>query len=513
MIIKSKAVEPKAGSATSVYPAVIVNISIPSVTSYFVYLQIFCPSVMSGDLMDAKSALNNWIEAPKIPHNGADAYSFKVGGIVMISYQNGNIDSPQFVRYVEVSDRVIEENAKYIGGVPITNDSTIISILDNRVTLETDILQKVLVLLPALEACAKNGDDYLYLHTKEGDIDFMLYKCGKYGTELISKNKTGRYNPNNFDYLTTSEYNNFLKICQYLFESEDDEGNNLVSIVNNTVKEFVEEVTGTPYGDDKLYDSLNLADKLYWWAQIAGYIYSDDTSIDTSIRIAPAIKEKIKSDKLKVTDLSNKGGMRSIFCYGDISMYQIVSRYDNSDYEDDKINQENRFKFIQKLWRNLSNNSYFSSKLASRYAIILQNNLFNLKTHYNVKSLTNKMLLICDVIASSYPALEPVILNFDLFDSVKDSGFVKYIKDTLEDDSKLLSSFNTYQIAEGFASMYFTALGYTEPKTTDFVKDQYPYDKVRNSMLNGIRYILSNYNSIKDIMSLNEEEIIIVAEG
>ena len=68
MIIKGKAETPKVSSATSVYPAVIINIY----ESYgaFVYLQVFCPSVMSGSLVDAKCCSSNWIDAPIYAHSG-----------------------------------------------------------------------------------------------------------------------------------------------------------------------------------------------------------------------------------------------------------------------------------------------------------------------------------------------------------------------------------------------------------------------------------------------------------
>ena len=76
MIVESKAIEPKASSATSVYPAVILNITDYSDT--FVYLQVYCPATMSGDVIDAKFCLNNWVEAPKYPHTGenVEAYDY-----------------------------------------------------------------------------------------------------------------------------------------------------------------------------------------------------------------------------------------------------------------------------------------------------------------------------------------------------------------------------------------------------------------------------------------------------
>lgn len=94
MIVKSEAVEPKAGSATSVYPAVIVNILNIVTNEMNVNLQVFCPSVMSGDIFDAKNCQTNWIKAPRYPHTNAEPYDYQIGGIVMISYQNGNVDSP-----------------------------------------------------------------------------------------------------------------------------------------------------------------------------------------------------------------------------------------------------------------------------------------------------------------------------------------------------------------------------------------------------------------------------------
>lgn len=155
MIVESKAIEPKASSATSVYPAVILNIA--DYNDTFVYLQVYCPATMSGDIIDAKFCLNNWVEAPKYPHTGEDveAYDYQIGGIVTISYQGGNLDSPLFVRYNVISDSVINKNAKYITeGIKITPDQGIFDdITDTTVDSNTAGIQKGVALLPALIAC------------------------------------------------------------------------------------------------------------------------------------------------------------------------------------------------------------------------------------------------------------------------------------------------------------------------------------------------------------------------
>ena len=112
MIVESKAIEPKAGSATSIYPAVIVGMS--DYSNDIIKLHVYCPSVMSGDHITAKITSNNWVEAPRKPHNGADDYDFDLGSVIIISYQDGNVNSPQFVRYVTISDEVKEQNKRYI---------------------------------------------------------------------------------------------------------------------------------------------------------------------------------------------------------------------------------------------------------------------------------------------------------------------------------------------------------------------------------------------------------------
>lgn len=64
MILQTKAIEPKSGSATGTYPAIIILVSNPDSNKSFVNLQVYCPAIMSGTLEEAKYATNNWVSAP-----------------------------------------------------------------------------------------------------------------------------------------------------------------------------------------------------------------------------------------------------------------------------------------------------------------------------------------------------------------------------------------------------------------------------------------------------------------
>lgn len=537
MIVKSEAIEPKASSATSIYPAVIINVSDPSSNNAFVYLQVFCPDVMSGTLADAKYFTDNWIEAPRYPHNGADAYDFEQGGIVVISFQDGNTISPQFIRYVTVSEDIINYNKKFLDGTPLTSDQPIIDISDSSVTTDTDILQKGMLLLPALEACGCGSENVFHTYgydgtgfwtTLEGTQYLTIYRCGKYGTEFVYKQKNkiqaAKASEANFDYLddrNSSTSQTTLNIFKYLLNKESiyTEGKSIIDIVNKTIIEFE---TDSKYKKN-IYDKANDADVLFWYTKLAGYIYDNVDTYDMSTKLSSLMRSSIKEDKLKVStpdadsklaavlnNLTSVGmGVSGTYINSAISLYHGTLRTEY--YGETKI--QYIFEFVGKLWKNLCNSSYFGPLLESRYAIVLSNNLFNLRNQYNVSKLSNKLLVSLAVIQSAFPTLDTFIRNMDL--ALKDevfsghTAFVSSIKEDLKAGGNFTKITKT-ALASGLANLYFLSLGWPYDETKSLFEYQtLPHSYIYNKILAGIDYVLNHYDNIKSKLdsSLDDTDI------
>lgn len=516
MIIESEAIQPKVSTATSVYSAVIVDMIPPEGAENTNgdttrKLQVFCPDVMSGGVVDSKFASNNWIDAPWYPHSGADEYNYQIGGIVMISYQNGNVDSPQFVRFVEVSSEVIRRNRSYVNGAPVSFDQLIFDIGNDEADLDTSGIQKGVALLSALAACGGLFHTYGYdgksfTSELEGVQYLTIYRCGKYGTEFIYKKKnkmlSSTLNEVNFDYLEDHR-DAPIKIMRYLLEN--DKNYHLIDIINDTIIEFEDD---SKY-KKALYDKTNEADVLYWYTSLTGYVYSDADNYDQSSKLSSSLKEKIKNGNLKRTRPNTNQKLSSIVTLSGNSMDFSIYRGNLRKYGVNDNIRTDLFDFIERLWNNICNDTTFNEMLGSRYAMILMNNLSNIRDQYGAITLTNRALIVCTVIASAFPVLEPVILNFDqaieeeLF-NVKDKNIISFIngmKSCITDNKSL--SYTAEDIAKYFTTIYFQILEFpTDKDLFSWVDDA--YTGIYNKMLRGVRYIYNNYSAISSVMDDNE---------
>lgn len=524
MILKDKAIEPKAGSATSVYNAVIINIS-GSINdnNAFMYLQVFCPDVMSGSINDAKFAGNNWIDAPKHPHDGVD-YNYQIGGIVLISYQNGNIDSPQFVRYVPVDENVINENAQYInlGIEPSAISEAFNNILDDSVTLESAGLKKGIALLPALERCNNGPITYIYGYGRPdfwGDNqNLVIYRCGKYNTELIFKDnrsawsgapKTTDYN---FNYLSEGDTYSFcfLRICMYLLQNYKEK---IVEIFNSTIKEIE---TNIDFVNKDVFSVNNTADILYLYTNLAGYICDpnfDDDSINKSNLLSSEMFKEIKDSDLQTSRSNASSNFFKVFYANGSQITNIYHGYykGNNSYP----NKDLTTNFVWRLWQNIYKDNDLNSALASRYAMILTNYLMSFSATYN-SNISNQMLLIITVLSVGFPTLYKILINIDLhkdgsYNLDNDSkDFLVFIKDCLKDSNKINSSnYSTSdELANQFCKIYFKILGWNleDVDNSDIFNPEFCHpstkasDNIKNAIKKCIDYIFNNYNSLKEIM-------------
>lgn len=530
MIIKGKAVTPKASSATSIYPAVILNIY--EFNDVFTYLQVFCPSVMSGSLIDAKCCSSNWIDAPVYAHSGPGVlpYDYQIGGIVLISFQDGNVNSPQFVRLVPVDNKIIIKNQRYIEGARVTVDTPIFDdIMDPTVDINTGGLQKGLTLLKAVQTCGESlGCFHTYGYDGKGpssqleDIQYLtIYRCGSYGTEFVYKQTNSLLSAEpkecNFDYIESAglspEYN-AQNIMRFLMTTEHsgtiDE--NLIDVVNKSVIEFE---TNSAY-KKAYYDKNNRADVLYWYTKIAGYVFAQnkDCKYDTSTKMSPSMRAEVDNENLQVTKLPSDSRTRKVLYLSNaqrptlndeaIPLYRGTFRTDNTLETTKSLTYE----FIATLWKNLSKNKFFKEKLDSRYAMIVSSHLYSMRETYNAPSLVNKALIICAVIATAFPVIEQVIVNFDLVIddekySTSSKNFMSNMKDLMKNQNPSISP---ESVARNFRDIYFETLGF--PVTTNnmklFEQADNPHTYIYNKMLAGVNYVLNNYNNISETLDDNE---------
>lgn len=536
MIVKSQAQEPKVSSATSVYPAVITNIKDPDPNSMFIYLQIYCPDVMSGTPVDARYALNNWVDAPKKPHLGNVTYSYVVGGVIMVSYQNGNVNCPQFVRWVEADDYVIELNRRYVEGASdIRRESGMFNnIMDSTVNLSTPGIAKGASLLPALEAMGKKdinystyGVDKLAMGSnRKGEAALSIWICGWFNTEIIYKhtgNVPANYREAYANLLENVKYP-FPKILQYLMEVEDTSSDSscLVGLINKAIIEFERK---EDYAK-AMYSKTSMADKVFWYTNLAGYTWSPLEKDNMSTKIAPGYvamlttpaEEEGGKSTTEYPSVPDKGSdTKLVVCYEDASTIPDLNMYDflfrwMHNYRDAKQYWQNRADFVDEVWDQICESSFFYEKLSSRYAMILSNNLFDLKSTYNVETLSNRTLLVLTVLSTGWMSLEHIF--FDLTGSKSKYGgncskFIESIMNGLLDENKEISASDW---AEGITELYFENLEW-DPEKDDFDFENYPDSAIANKTKAAVSWIYDNYDNLKNIMTQNEGTNISASDG
>lgn len=485
MILLSNAVESNVASATSTYPALILKVQQGSSTM-FKNLQIYCPTTMSGSPTEACFATNNWLEAPIKPHNGADDYDFKPGGIIIISYADGNLNSPQFVRWLNVSDDIIETNYGYILGNPIVPDA-VLSIWDDQITLSDPILQKAVSLLPYVQICAtgsKNLTASQYIQRVDTEISGFLSKstvyrkCGKYGVELIAKEAStyadGRYK-GNLNYLyTTKEAPNttFLSICSYLCNKVGENPHKIVDVFNRAVSMV----------DSSLINSVTKDDTtvLYLFQMLAGY---GNFKTGGNLVNSKLYQEYNKSSLERITNNSKLQHL--------IDSNSFYNRYDLSE------------QFCSYFWyvfdEGFDSRNTYNKEIDRIYAIIMHNNLFRLKQSWFAETVS-KNLVCCAIIATAYPSLEYYILHPETVTNEMNTQLsiflsgLKTMKDIATEstgNSGHYGVITTSHIAKCFAQLlYYIVLGV---KQEDVRINE---TKIYKNILLMLNSVLSNWGSI-----------------
>lgn len=484
MILLSNAVDSKIASATSTYPALILKVQ-QSSSNLFKNIQFYCPTTMSGSPTDACFATNNWIEAPVKPHNGAEDYDFRPGGVIIISYADGNLSSPQFVRWLNVSDDIIETNYGYILGNPIVPEA-VLSIWDDQITLSDPILQKAVMLLPYIQICARGSksltaSQYIQRITRI-DKSLVYRKCGKYGIEVLSKGKAKVYETTDGKGKTSIEYEGdldhlyktkyapnttFLNICNYLLSKS----NNKYKIVEifNRASSIV---------DSTMINSINKDETtaLYLFQMLAGYgSFKNGGSILNGSIYENYNKESIKRIEAKTT-----------------GSYIGYSNFYNNNYITETIQRE---KFCSYFWYafdyGLDAKNTYNKEIDRIYAIIMHNNLFRLKQSWFEKSYT-KILVCCSIIATAYPSIEYYILHPDAIENKEMNNFLLTLKNI--QDSVIGGTLPNGQAMSQYLSEMFSKLFYQyalEIKNIDVTKTE-----IYKNIQLLIRSILADWGTI-----------------
>ena len=422
MIVLGKATAPKAASATSTYPAIIVSIGTMTSNSSTIKLWFYCPATMTGQPKDAKNpGGNNVVDAPIKPHDGDIQYNYQVGGVIMISYADGNLNTPQFVRYVSISDDVVKQNSAYVGGDAIIAGG-ILDLFDTNLTLETDILQKALSLLPAVRYCAKganlNYDEY-YIYKNVAPVEgiwndtCVFFSEGIYGTEFLTRDHPNFFNsgyvPLNYLYKTNDIYTtdtSFLKFCTYLFSGGvyiEDPLTLLDVFVETYNKTFSSNVT--KHLDSIEKDEYHL---LYLMQAFAGL----DSWEEGGKLINPAVfqeNQKQNEGKVPETTLTMFDGHVASGKYEKDWSYLLDDFYSPSPTGGVELYQYTKFR--TNFWKIFTKK--YRKELDRYYVICLHNNIYRLKQYVGIEDATNILLLIYAVIATAYPILEHAIIEDD----------------------------------------------------------------------------------------------------
>lgn len=493
MIILSEAVEPKVSKATSTYPAVIVAVSsVP--TSAFVTLQFFCPSTMSGQPYEALFANNNFVEAPVRPHespNGTDIdYNFQVGDVIIISYSDGDLNSPQFVRYVDIGDLEREQNERYINGEVVVPDA-VLKLTDSGLTLDSSLLVKSLNLLPAVRLAA-SGNTFSVLSM--GTSKFRYHKCGIYGAEIIHDGRDNLLDTSKAYNLLYGNKNNitspnisFNDIGCYFYNTVDEPlSTTIVDIYNKAMEDTVSSDTEFT----KAKKDINTL--LYLWQMLIGW-----NDYETGAKILNSSDYSDNKDKPK--DLS----------------------YVDSFYDDIYGSSANIIKFRFDFWEQFDRK--YAQQLDRAYAISLHNNIYRIKSSWELNKTTSQALLVSAVIATAFPILEQTIIkgtdaivNDDSFSETptySNNKYYHFLQDlqTYAKNSAMLTSI-VDKLANNFVDLYFYRLGFPQLSTLDDASMERTMQNssrvkatIKSNIKSGINFVLNNYSTLFETFESNAQ--------
>lgn len=497
MIVFGKTQEPKVASATSTYLAVISYVEpVISGGSGLRKLSFYCPATMSGKPMEAVYNGSNIVEAPIKPHNDAEDYDFQVGGVIAISYADGNLNTPQFVRYISVTEDVIAHNKAILSGSEVPADESV-NIDYTRVKadiLSSERLAKAVILMPALKICASNNNkDFYYTFVEGANLptqDRAYTKAGLYGSEFLCEDFPDNIfsNSSEWDFVTSYSNNRrlatrhqFMNICAYLITD---------SAKVSTVKP---EAIVTALQRSKLRGVKNITSISH---PLAAYIFVAVAGLPTTLdkfneqvgKIYPAGSSDEDAYNAKIVENSCKG-----------STYQLS---DDIKYIYRKTGSEDKIKYSS-LWNSFCD--IYSKELEKCYACILNDNLQSIALKFNLTKWDNVMFAIMAIVATAWPLLENSIIGNDgaIFD--KDSASAKFydkVKGYLKENKTSSFYSNTVRkaIGDGYAAAFVEIMTKDWGTTMSAVPDSLK-KMISEYIVKAINYLISNWSSISTTLA------------
>lgn len=503
MVVTGKVIEPKAASATSTYMAVITYV--PAIASNakggMTKLSFYCPATMAGHPMESAYNGSSVVEAPIYPHNNADRYNYVVGGVILISYANGDLNTPQFVRFVTDDADVVSWNASILkgNGIPIDETANVDYTQVGIDILQSPRLAKAVALLPYVKKCASNDNSNAYYTFIYGANNFVqqdraYVKAGKYGAELICEDFDNGGIISNWDFTnvevtggagikSVATRHSLTEIFAYFCSGVA--GTCTVKPERITASLKLSKLKESEAIDQNL-DSHPLA--TYLAAIMAGHP-SGQTNFKN-------IVGKIYPPGTANEEAYGEHVLRD--CCSDANKYLTLTNILNNVYRNEDYNEK-----ISSWWAAFCEEYW--QELEKVYACILMDNLQAVAFLGGLDSWDNPTLAIMSVIATAWPLLETAITRTPRQVFSDDNEHGKFM-DTMIGyltKNKSASEFNDglrRNISDGYAKAYLNLL--SRDWSTHLV-DKYPDDMqswISDLIYGAINDILGNWDSLSSVL-------------
>lgn len=506
MIIGTDVITPKIASATSTYPAVIVSVLGDVNTtseSANIKLKFYCPSIMSGSPKTAiLSSVNNNVVAPLYPHKNATKYDYQVGGVILISFTDGDINSPQFVKFLPVSEDVMKTNRDIIETGVVVSDDLFTNITSMFSNLNDKLILRGTRFLKFVQTCAigNSNTNQVMLLSTQGLDGIQLIRWGCYGTELIRDRQTKpNYSLNYKDNIC------FLDLCYYLCNNDTKSGDiySLTKLLQKSISDLPEKI----YSDYSNKIKYSYDGELKIWSQLAGF--SEWSTGIKYLCITPDSNDEpvLIADEVDYTSPTQKK-------YSPLR--PIYYDYENLDTEEQNV-LVFKDKFIRytatppkqttvtnirdltsyapaitwNFLRYFQNN--YKSQLDRYYSGILTNNIIKMTSNWS-SDINHFINIMNAIVITAYPTIEDAVLSKygyrdnELLKNIYDGIASNINKDSNSNITSVLLDTNKY--ASYYRDLYLWFLGIYGKARTDF--SDYIHDCI-NQMITSL---CNQYNNI-----------------
>lgn len=551
MIVKTEAIEPIAGKATSTYVAIIIKINgsdkedIKSITikdnvpiEDYVTLQIYCPFVMSGDLNDARMCTTNYIQAPLVPHEGANkTYSYSIGGLISISYQNGNVNYPQFIKKITISEEAVTQNKKYI-----QDNVSIPAVVDKDQQDYKQDLSNTAVYDVIMNAVKNSNNDNItnFRVKNQGTYPLKttcLFRLSKYSIEIATTIRENSYSNviysswdkiyNSLKLYSTLQEQTWLYICQQLYKQDKSKKTYyILDIINYIIDNYYKDSIDYKY-------KKNDSNLLYWYSILSGCLFTTDAiKIDNStnieniydiIDIPPSNTSLSKALYKPIPSGYDTHTSKYKGLYGD--NYSIYFNHDIIDNFDD-VSIETK-EFLSILFNiifddNISSEyknvklaiAFFKNFIENSYRKQIKDNYNSLCTYFNLNANNNYdniYLLVLVYLSVAFPVLKRKIYSFSSIYEENETANLANIVQTYvtvllnnTSNSTMQQDIVKYYVDNLFFPLYLNELNIYDSQIKQYytaiqiTKLEEVFDKIKNQMILGINTIINDFKNIRE---------------